>query len=255
MSNSDFSIKDQVALITGGRRGIGRTIALAFANAGADVAVCDVVTEDGALEKTANEIRRLGRRSLALKADTSRISDVDSMVKQVVADFGTIDILVNNAAIDIPGPFLEITDEAWDRVMSINLKGYFLMARAASRIMVQHKKGNIISMASQYAFRTDPNMGLYSIAKAGVAMLTRVMARELGGYGIRANAIAPGLVKTEFNEIRWGSEAFMSKYIPTVPLGRIGDVSDVVGAALFLASPASSYVSGHVLIIDGGRNA
>ncbi|MFC1946199.1 SDR family NAD(P)-dependent oxidoreductase, partial [Chloroflexota bacterium] len=224
MSKPDFSLAGETAPITGGRRGIGRTIALAFAEAGADVAVCDVVTDDGALEAVAGEIRKLGRRALAIGADTGKKSEVDSAVEQVAAGFGSIGILVNNAAVDMPGPFLEITEEAWDWVMGIDLKGYFLMSQAAGRLMAERRKGSIINLASQYSFRTDANMGLYSIAKSGVAMLTRVLARELGGYGIRANSLAPGLIRTEFNEVRWGSQEFMDKYLPTVPLGRIGEV-------------------------------
>jgi NAD(P)-dependent dehydrogenase (short-subunit alcohol dehydrogenase family) len=255
MNIPDFQLNNQIALITGARRGIGKTIALTFAAAGADVAICDVVTDDGLLEGTAEEIRKLGRRTLTLQADTSKKADIDRMVKQIVEKFGAINILVNNAAIDIPGPFLEIKEESWDKVMSIDLKGYFMVSQAVAKVMVQQKNGVIINIASQYAFRTDLTMGLYSIAKAGVAMLTRVLARELGSYGIRANALAPGLIKTDFNKVRWNSEEFMGKYVPTVPLGRIGDVQDIKGAVLFLASPASAYLSGHALILDGGRQA
>jgi NAD(P)-dependent dehydrogenase (short-subunit alcohol dehydrogenase family) len=253
MNLPDFSLNDQVALVTGGRRGIGQAIALTFANAGADVAICDVVTEDGALESTGDEIRKLGRHALTIKADTSQEADIKHLVEQVVAKWGTIDILVNNAGINIPGPFLEMTGETWDKVMNVNLKGYFLMAKAVGRVMVSKKKGSIINMASQLAFRVSTNGPVYSVSKAGVAMLTKVIAKELGGYGIRANAIAPGMIKTEINRKARENEANLAKYIATVPLGRAGEVDDVVGAALYLASPASSYVSGHVLLIDGGR--
>jgi len=253
MNFPDFSLHGLVALVTGGRRGIGQAIALTFANAGADVAICDVVTEDGALESTGDEIYKLGRRVLTIKADTSQEADVNRLVEQVVAKWGAIDILVNNAGISISGPFLEMTGETWDKVMNVNLKGYFLMAQAVGRVMVSKKKGSIINIASQLAFRVASNSPVYSVSKAGVVMLTKVIAKELGGYGIRANAIAPGMVKTEINRKVRENEANLAKYVATVPLGRPGEVDDVVGAALYLASPASSYVSGHVLLIDGGR--
>jgi len=254
MNFPDFSLHGQVALVTGGRRGIGQAIALTFAHAGADVAICDVVTEDGALESTGDEIRKLGRRALATKADTSQEADIKRLVEQVVAQWGTVDILVNNAGINIPGPFLEMTGETWDKVMSVNLKGYFLMAQAVGRVMVSKKRGCIISMSSRFGVRPSAHSAAYSISKAGVAMLTKVIAKELGGYGIRANAIAPGMIKTDFNRRAWENEATMAKFLATTPLGRIGEISDILGAALYLASPASSYLSGHVLLVDGGND-
>jgi NAD(P)-dependent dehydrogenase (short-subunit alcohol dehydrogenase family) len=254
MNFPDFSLNGQVALVTGGRRGIGQAIALTFANAGADVAVCDVVTEDGALESTGDEIRKLGRRALTIKADTSREADINHLVEQVVAQWGTIDILVNNAGINMSGPFLEMSGETWDKVMNVNLKGYFLMAKAVGRVMFSKKKGCIINMSSRFAFRPSAHSASYSISKAGVAMLTKVIAKELGGYGIRANAIAPGMIKTDFNRRAWENETNLAKFIASTPLGRIGEVSDIAGAALYLASPASSYVSGHVLLVDGGND-
>jgi len=255
MSIPDFSLKGEVALVTGGRRGIGKTLALAFAEAGADVAVGDLVVEDGQLEDVARGIRQFGRRSLAIHADTRCKADVDAMIQQVIDQFGAIDILVNNAGIDVPGPILELSEEGWDKVINTNLKGYFLCAQAAGRRMAERKKGNIISIASQLAFKAGANMGVYCVSKAGVVMLTRVLARELATYGIRANAIAPALIKTELNQIRWGDPVFMRQYEPTVPLGRLGETNDLVGAAIFLASKASSYVTGYTLLADGGRAA
>ena len=255
MSNPDFSLAGKVAVVTGGRRGIGRAIALAFAEAGADVALCDVVVEDGLLEGVAEEIRGMGRRSLAIAADTTRKADVDNVVAQVVNQFGTIDILLNNAGVDIPYDFLELPEDIWDKVMSINVKGYFLFAQAVGKKMVEWKKGTIVNIASQFAFRTDMHMGVYAISKAGVVMLTRVLARELGSYGIRANAIAPALTKTELNRHRWTNQEFVDQYVVSVPLGRLGEIEDLIGAALFLASDASRYVTGHTIVIDGGRLA
>jgi NAD(P)-dependent dehydrogenase (short-subunit alcohol dehydrogenase family) len=255
MSIADFSLKSEVALITGGRRGIGKTLALAFAEAGADVAVSDFVVDDGQLEDVAGQIRQFGRNSLAIRADTRCKADVDAMVQQVIDQFGVIDILVNNAGVDVPGPIVELSEEGWDKVINTNLKGCFICAQVAAKRMVERKKGNIISIASQFAFRAGANMGVYCISKAGVVMLTRVLAQELAAYGIRANAIAPAMIKTDLNRHRWSDPEFMKQYEPTVPLGRVGETTDIAGAAIFLASKASSYVTGHTLLVEGGRLA
>ena len=166
MSIPDFSLKGEVALVTGARRGIGKTLALAFAEAGADVAVGDLVVDDGQLEGGAREIRQLGRQSLAIRADTRCKADVDAMIQQVIDQFGVIDILLNNAGVDVLAPILELTEEGWDKVINTNLKGSFLCAQAAGRRMAEQKKGNIISIASQFAFRAGANMGVYCISKS-----------------------------------------------------------------------------------------
>jgi len=252
MGLDDFLLSGKVALITGGRRGIGRMIALAFADAGADVAVCDIAVEDGALSAVVKEIERLGRRALAIRTDTSCKADVNSMVKSVIDTFGHIDILVNNAGVNDPKGLLDLSEEEWDRVMDVNLKGYFLCAQAVAKEMVKRKQGNIINMASQLAFRTIPEESVYSIAKAGVVKLTRLLARELGSHNIRTNAIAPGMVRTEFNRQNWTNKAFMERAVASVPLGRIAEVDDLKGAAIFLASDASRHMNGQTLVIDGG---
>lgn len=255
MSIPNFSLAGEVAIVTGSRRGIGRTIALAFAEAGANVAVCDLVVEDGELQAVAEEIQRLGRRSLAIQADTSKKMDVNNLVRKVVDQFGVIDILVNNAGIMIKSPLLEMPENDWDRLMSVDLKGYYLCSQAVGRRMVEQKKGKIINIASQYAFKVTPGMGVYSIAKAGVVMLTRVLAQELGSYRVRANAIAPCLVKTEFSRPSWSDPEYLKQVEATIPLGRVAETTDLVGAALFLASEASCYVTGHTILVDGGTLA
>ena len=256
MSIPDFSLEGKVAIVTGGRRGIGEAIALAFAEAGADVVVCARLVEDGLLGAVAEEIRKLGRRSLAIQADIAKKVDVDNLVQRVIDEFGGIDILVNNAAIDIRAPLLEFGEDDWDRMIDINLKGYYLCSQAVGKRMVEQKKGNIISMASQLAFKAWAKMGVYCITKAGVVMLTRVLARELGSYGIRANAIAPSTVKTEFSRPTWSDPKTLNRVESTIPLGgRLAEPSDIVGAALFLASDASSYITGHTILVDAGTNA
>ncbi|MFC1891302.1 SDR family NAD(P)-dependent oxidoreductase [Thermodesulfobacteriota bacterium] len=255
MSIPDFSLAGQVAIITGGRRGIGKTIALAFAESGADVGLCDLVIDDGYLEGVAEEIRGIGRRSMAVQADISIKSEVENVAQKVMDEFGKIDILVNNAGLNIAKSIMHLAENEWDKVMDIDLKGYFLFSQAVGKHMIKNNKGNIISLASQLAFRTAPNMGIYSIAKAGVVMLTRVLARELGCYNIRANAIAPGMVKTEFNRQNWTNSAFMEQMADSIPLGQVAETTDLVGTALFLASEASAHITGHTLLVDGGRMA
>ena len=255
MSIRDFSLKDEVAIVTGGRRGIGKTIALALADAGAHVAVCDLVTDDGELQRVAEEIQGLGRRSLTVQVDTTRKASVEAMVQKTVDQFGRVDILVNNAGIMIKSPLLDMAEEDWDQLIGVDLKGYYLCAQAAGKRMVEQRRGRIVSVASQYAFKVTPGMGAYSIAKAGVVMLTRVLAQELGKQGVRANAVAPGLVRTEFSRSSWSDGGFLKQYEASMPLGRIGETTDLVGAVLYLASEASSYVTGHTIVIDGGAIA
>ena len=253
MSIPDFSLTGKTALVTGASKGIGKEIALAFAEAGADVAVCSRGLVEGQLEGVAEEIEKLGRRSMVVKVDTSRKSDVENMVQKVMDQFGVVDILLNNAGILIRGPLLDMTEDDWDRLISVDLKGYFLCAQAVGRKMVERKKGNIINISTQFAFKAPAvGMGAYAIAKSGVVMLTRVLAQELGPHGIRANSIAPGLTKTDFSKATWSNPDILAKAEASLPLGRMAETGDLVGAALFLASDASSYVTGHTILMEGG---
>jgi NAD(P)-dependent dehydrogenase (short-subunit alcohol dehydrogenase family) len=253
MSLPDFSLAGEVALITGARRGIGKAIALVYAESGADVAIADRVTDDGQLENVAEQIRKLGRQCHIIAADVSQKSDIDKMVDQVISRFTKIDILVNNAGIAFRAPILETTEADWDRVFNIDLRSYFLCAQAAGKTMVERKKGNVINISTQWAFKTGSNgMGTYGIAKAGVVMLTRVLSRELNSFNIRANSIAPGMVKTDFSFPSWSDPERLKQIENAIPLGRAAETGDIVGAALFLASPASSYITGQTIIIDGG---
>jgi NAD(P)-dependent dehydrogenase (short-subunit alcohol dehydrogenase family) len=249
------SLEGKVALVTGGRRGIGRAIALALAEAGADVALGDRVIDDGQLEKVAGEIKKLGRRSLALQADITKKADVDKLVQKAVAEFGAIDILVNNAAMNIRAPLLELGEDGWDKVIDTDLKGYYLCSQAVGKVMVSQKRGNIISIASTAAMGASPEMGAYCIAKAGVVMLTRVLALELAQYNIRVNAVAPSMVKTKFSQPLWDDAETLKQIESEIPLGRLAEPEDIVGSVLFLASDESAYVTGHTIVVDGGSSA
>ena len=254
MSIPSLSLEGKVAIVTGGRRGLGRAIALTFAEAGADVAICDIVVEGGEMEAVAEEIRKLGRRSLAVQTNTTNKVDVDNMVQRVMNEFGVIDILVNNAGIFfIRASLFDHSEEDWDAVIDTNLKGYYLCSQAVGKGMIERKKGNIINIASLSAFRG--NDSVYSISKAGVVMLTKVLSFELAHYNIRANAIAPSWVKTELSKAGWSDPETYKQIAAKIPVGRWGEPADIASAALFLASDASSHITGSTIVVDGGELA
>jgi len=259
MSIPSFSLEGKVAIVTGAKYGIGKAIALAFAEAGADVVVCTRVFKDAVhdLGAVAEEIKRLGRRSLAMQIDIRKKTDVDNLVQKVMNEFGRIDILVNNASVMIrKESALDHSEDEWDRVIGTDLKGYYLCCQAVGQKMIERKEGNIINMASTQGIRpptappTAPikptGVAPYTIAKAGVIMLTKILAKELASYNIRVNCIAPGPVKTDMTP-----ESLTQEW--KMPLGRWAEPSDFAGPALFLASDASSYVTGHTIIVDGGH--
>jgi NAD(P)-dependent dehydrogenase (short-subunit alcohol dehydrogenase family) len=255
VSIHELSLKGTVAIITGARQGIGKTLALAFAEAGADMVICDKIIEDNQLDLVAAKIRKIGRRCLTFQVDVSQKADIDKMVEAVEQHFKVIDILVNNAGIVIRRPFLEHSEDDWDKVINVDLKGCFLCCQSVGRKMVVRKRGAIINMASMWGIKGTDGRVSYSVAKAGVIMLTRVLARELGSFGIRVNAIAPTSVKTEFSQFRWQDPEELKRWEADIPLGRIAVPDDIIGTALFLASNASAYISGHTIVVDGGRFA
>lgn len=255
MTLPDFSLKGKVAMVTGARRGIGRGIAVCFAEAGADVAICDVMVEDGELENVANEIRSLGRRVLAAKADVTKKEDVDDFVGKAVTTLGEIDVLVNNAGIAGGPPLINQTPDDFQRTMDINLKGAYLFCQAVGRRMVERKKGSIINIASGAGIRGFASRNAYNISKAGVIMLTKVLARDLAKYKVRVNAIAPTNLRSEMTRAMWSNPQVLAAEESRIPLGRLAEVSDIVGPALFLASDASSYITGDTILLDGGQLA
>ena len=249
--SSKYSLEDKVAIVTGAGRGIGKAISLGFADAGADVVVCSRTPEQ--LEEVAEEIKGCGRRALALPTDITKKKDVDNLVQKTINEFGKIDILVNNVGTGILLSMVDHEEEDWDLVMNTNLKGYYLCSRAVGKKMMEQKSGNIISISSVRGLEAFPGRASYCISKAGVIMLTKVMAVELVGYNIRANAIAPGFFKTELTMPRWEIPEERQKIIAGIPMGRWGEMDEIASAALFLASDASSFVTGHTLVVSGGE--
>jgi NAD(P)-dependent dehydrogenase (short-subunit alcohol dehydrogenase family) len=248
-----LSVAKKTAVVTGARRGIGKAIALALAEAGADVAVCDAVVNDGMLQTLSEEITAIGRSSIAIQVDISSKKQVEEVVRRTVDLFGTIDILVNCAGIWIPGQtLLECDEEKWDNVINTNLKGTFLCCQAFGQEMVKQKKGNIINLSSQVGLNPGIGVGAYSVSKAGIIMLTRQLALELSRHNIRVNAIAPGVVMTDFNKDLWSDPDVSAQIAQAIPLGRMATPEDVAEPALFLASDASVYITGTVINVDGG---
>jgi len=238
----DFSLEGRVALVTGGSRGIGRAFALGLAQAGADVVVASRKLSD--LEKVSEEIRGLGRKSLAVAAHVARMDQIKDLVSKVKDEFGKIDILVNNAATNpVMDHALDIEERAWDTVMNLNLKGLFFLSQAVARVMKEKGGGKIINVTSIEGI-TPGILPVYSISKAGVIMATKVMAREWTKYNIRVNAIAPGLTKTSFSEALWNNPEILQDAMSTTPMGRIADPEEMVGAVIYLASDVSSYTTG-----------
>jgi len=246
----NLSLNDKVALITGASRGIGKAIALGLAQAGADVAIASRKMAD--LEKVAEEIKSLGRRGLAVPAHVGKIEEIQVLVDKVMDEFGRIDILINNAATNpTMASAIDIDDRAWDSIMNLNLKGLFFLSQAVARIMKKQGGGKIIHVASVAGITPDI-LPVYSISKAGVIMATKVMAQQWAIYNIRVNAIAPGLTKTRFSEALWKNQDILNIAMSRTPLGRPAEPEEMVGAVIYFASDASSYVTGQVLPIDGG---
>jgi NAD(P)-dependent dehydrogenase (short-subunit alcohol dehydrogenase family) len=250
----DTGLTGKVALITGGSRGIGRAIALGFARAGAQVVVAS--RKQAGVDAVAAEIRQLGGMALGVAAHVGEETAIVTLVEKTLAAFGRIDVLVNNAATNPHfGPLLDATTAQWDKIMQVNLRGVFLLCRQVVPGMRERGGGSIINIASIEGLRPSKVLGVYSVSKAALLLLTQALAQELGPYGIRVNALAPGLIKTDFSAAMWQSPALAEAVAAHTPLQRLGEPEDVVGAALFLASSASAYVNGAVITVDGGLMA
>jgi NAD(P)-dependent dehydrogenase (short-subunit alcohol dehydrogenase family) len=246
----DFSLKDKVALVTGASRGIGEAIAVGLAQAGADLAIASRKLPD--LEKVGEEIKKLGKKCLPVQAHLGKLEEINQFVKRVLEEFGKIDILVNNAATNpTMAQAIDVDERAWDSIMNLNLKGLFFLSQAVAKVMKEKGGGKIINVSS--AAGTTPDiLPIYSISKAGVNMATKVMAQQWAQYNIRVNAIAPGLTKTRFSEALWKNPDILKMAMFKTPLRRPAEPDEMVGAIIYLASDASSYVTGQIIGVDGG---
>ena len=246
-----FDLTGEKALVTGGGQGIGRSMALALAEAGADVAVAQRRGE--VAEKTAGEIAAIGRDSLAISADVSDAADVERMVEATQERFGRIDILVNNAGIARGGPTDEVSEELWDSVIDINLKSVFLCSRLVGPEMARAGKGSIINNGSMsgYIVNKPQPQAAYNASKAAVHHLTKSLAAEWAADGVRVNAVAPGYIDTDMSSAGLRSP-LREEWLAQTPMGRVGEADELKGVTLFLASRASSFVTGEVIVVDGG---
>ena len=248
-------VDGKAALVTGAGSGLGRAIAIALAEAGANCAVTELPEKMETLEPVCAEICAVGRKAVALPLRLPEIAGIDSAVQGAVAGLGRIDILVNNAGVNIPRPALEVSEEDWDRVLDTNLKGVFFVAQRTALVMKEHGGGRIINMASQNGVVGYYNRAAYCSSKAGVVNLTRVLAIEWASLGITVNAVGPTFVITPLTQSTWDDPVMREDLLKRIPLGRVGVPEDIVGAVVFLASPAASLITGHTLMVDGGWTA
>jgi 3-oxoacyl-[acyl-carrier protein] reductase len=248
-----LNLKNKVAIVTGARRGMGRTHALVLAQAGAKVVVSDISSED--CEKVVKEIEKEKGKALAVKCDVSKKGEVDELIKKTIDKWGKIDILVNNAGICQFKPFLDLTEEEWERTININLKGYFLCAQAAAKEMAKQKKGAIVNIASIAMGQVGVgflNLAHYSASKGGIVGMTETLALELAPYNIRVNAVAPGMIDTPMVDAVMQDPKTAEATLAQVPLHRAGKPEEVSNLVLFLASDESSYMTGSTVVVDGG---
>lgn len=247
-----MNLEGKVAIVTGGAQGIGKGIVERYVKENAKVAIFDI--DKDMLEATEAEMKSMGGDVIIFTVDVLSKEQIFNAVNAVADKWGHIDILVNDAGICPWADFLEIPEEDWDKVMGINLKGYFLMSQAVGRIMSKQKDGgSIIHMSSVNGLAAEAQIAHYNVSKGGINMLTMSMALELAKYNIRVNAICPGFIDTRLNRSDIENEEWLKEYLKTIPMGRVGKPSDIASAAFFLASDDSAYITGHLLVVDGGQ--
>ncbi len=248
-----FTLENKVALVTGGSRGIGEAIAKGLAAQGASVIIAS--RKQPAIEETVAAIQASGGKAAGIACHTGRAPEVDALFARIKETFGRLDILVNNAATNpYFGPFIMAEESAFDKTFEVNVKGYFMTAQQAARMMVDQGGGSIINIASIEGVSPSPMMGIYSMTKASVIMMTKVIARELGGSNIRCNCICPGLTETRFSSVLIESPEIHQYYVERTPLGRHAQPDELVGLVLYLASDAASYTTGAIISCDGGAS-
>ena len=247
MSRNPTPLKDRTAVITGGARGIGKCAAIALADAGANCALIDVMDE---VRQAASEIASKGVKSEGYTADVTDSQQIKDTMKQIVDQFGSLDILVNNAGVTRDNLLLRMSDEDWDRVLAINLRGAFVCSRAAARTMIRQRRGAIVNIASVVGVIGNAGQCNYSASKAGLIGLTKSSARELAGRGVTVNAVAPGYIQTAMTDKL--ADEQREAVLRTIPLQSLGTPEDIASAIVFLASDEARYITGHVLHVDGG---
>ena len=246
-----FSLEGKVALITGASKGIGEAIARAFSAAGAKVVINSRKQEE--LDLVVLAIRKAGGECTGLAANAGDLAACNELINKTVNLYGGIDILVNNAATNpVYGPVVTCEEWAFDKIMNVNVKAPFELGKLAFPIMKQRGGGSVINISSVAGITPDPGLGIYSVSKAALNMLTKVMAKEWGADGIRVNSICPGLIKTKFSEALWQNEKWLSRFVNELPIARMGTGDEIAALALFLASNASGYCTGGIYTADGG---
>ncbi len=251
-----ISLKDKVAIVTGARRGMGRTHSLALAKAGAKVTVSDINIEE--CQQIVEEIKKQGGEAMAFKCDVTNKKEIEEMIEKTVAEFGKLDILVNNAGIAEFKPFLELTDNDWEKTININLRGYFWAAQAAAKEMMKNKWGRIINIASIAAGQVGVgfrDLAHYCASKGGIAAMSEAMALELAPYNITVNCIAPGVIDTPMTNVFKEDPKTLEETLARIPLKRMGKPEEISNAVVFLASEESSYMTGSLIMVDGGWTA
>ncbi|MBI5539847.1 MAG: SDR family oxidoreductase [Bacteroidia bacterium] len=243
-----MNLENKTAIVTGGSAGIGAAIALKLAEYGANIAIVDWKEEANAI---ISEIEKLGRKAIFIRADVSKFNDAQTAVENVVKEFGRIDILVNNAGINKDGVIWKMTEEQWDNVVDINLKGFFNYIRAVSPIFREQQSGKIVNITSINGMRGKFGQANYSAAKSGIIGLTKTVAKELGKYNVNVNAVAPGLIETEM--MKNADESVRIQAMADITLGRIGQPEDIANAVAFLCSELAKHITGDVLKVDGGQ--
>ncbi|MFL2501199.1 MAG: SDR family NAD(P)-dependent oxidoreductase [Candidatus Neomarinimicrobiota bacterium] len=246
-----FSLKEKTAIISGGSKGIGKSIAFKYAEAGANVVICSRKKDN--LDSAIEEAQTLGFNIIGIECNTGEKESINNVVDKTLEQFKRVDILVNNAAANpYYGPILNSEDSHWEKIWDINVKGYFNFIKACSKSMKDNKYGKIINVASIAAKTPLDGLGVYNISKAAVVMLTKVLAKEMAGSNVQVNTLAPGLIKTDFSKALWEDESVYNEIIKAIPQARMGEPDDISGMALYLASEASDFITGSMFVVDGG---
>jgi len=254
MSTISFDLSGKTALVTGASRGIGESIAKTLAAHGAEVILTSRKRES--LEKVEKDIKDAGGKARTIPCHTGKMEEIDQLFSQIEKEYKKLDILINNAATNpYFGDVLNATEEAWDKTMNVNMKGYFFMSQKAGKMMVENGSGSIVNVASINGVRPAIMQGIYSMTKAGVIAMTKSFAKELAGFNVRVNALLPGLTETKFSSVMTQNEDVMNIILPTIPLRRAAEPDEMAGAVLYLVSDAASFTTGACLVVDGGALA